>query len=49
VKNDLVEREDITGIIQRPIWPHFGIRRPFIALGMTYKHAKLLLTQYVLT
>jgi hypothetical protein len=27
VKNDLVEREDIKGIIQRPIWSHFGIRR----------------------
>jgi hypothetical protein len=28
VKNDLVEREDIKGIIQHPIWSHFGIRRP---------------------
>jgi hypothetical protein len=33
VKNDLVEREDIRGIIQRPIWSHFGIRRPSLALG----------------
>jgi hypothetical protein len=33
VKNDLVEREDIKGIIQRPIWSLFGIRRPSIALG----------------
>jgi hypothetical protein len=33
VKNDLVEREDIKGIIQRPIWSHFGIRRPSLALG----------------
>jgi hypothetical protein len=33
VKNDLVEREDIKGIIQRPIWSHFGIRRPSFALG----------------
>jgi hypothetical protein len=32
VKNDLVEREDIKGIIQRPIWSHFGIRRPSLAL-----------------
>jgi hypothetical protein len=33
VKNDLVEREDIKGIIQRPIWSHFGIRRTSLALG----------------
>jgi hypothetical protein len=33
VKNNLVEREDIKGIIQRPIWYRFGIRRPAIALG----------------
>jgi hypothetical protein len=33
VKNDLVEREDIKGIIQRPIWSHFGIRRPTLATG----------------
>jgi hypothetical protein len=33
VKNDLVEREDIKGIIQRPIWSHFSIRRPSVALG----------------
>jgi hypothetical protein len=33
VKNDLVEREDIKGIIQHPIWSHFGIRRPSLALG----------------
>jgi hypothetical protein len=33
VKNDLVEREDIKGIIQRPIWSHFSTRRPAIALG----------------
>jgi hypothetical protein len=31
VKNDLVEREDIKGIIQRPIWSHFCIRRPTLA------------------
>jgi hypothetical protein len=28
VKNYLVAREDIKGIIQRPIWSRFGIRRP---------------------
>jgi hypothetical protein len=33
VKNNLVEREDIRGIIQRPIWSRFGIRRPATALG----------------
>jgi hypothetical protein len=33
VKNDLVKREDIKGIIQRPIWSRFGIRRPSTALG----------------
>jgi hypothetical protein len=33
VKNNLVEREDIRGIIQRPIWSRFGIRRSAIALG----------------
>jgi hypothetical protein len=33
VKNDLVEREDIKGIIQHPIWSHFGIRRPSLTLG----------------
>jgi hypothetical protein len=35
VKNDLVKREDIRGIIQHPIWSRFGIRRPSLALGMT--------------
>jgi hypothetical protein len=33
VKNDLAEREDIKGIIQRPIWSHFSIRRPSLTLG----------------
>jgi hypothetical protein len=33
IKNDLVEREDIKGIIQRPILSHFDIRRPSLALG----------------
>jgi hypothetical protein len=28
-----LEREDIKGIIQRPIWSRFGIRRPSLALG----------------
>jgi hypothetical protein len=33
VKNDLVEREDIKGIIQHPIWSRFVIKRPATALG----------------
>jgi hypothetical protein len=33
VKVDLSEREDIKGVIQRPIWSRFGIRSPVIALG----------------
>jgi hypothetical protein len=32
VKNDLVKREDIKGIIQRPIWSRFGLRRPTVAI-----------------
>jgi hypothetical protein len=33
VKNDLDQREDVKGVIQRPIWSRFGIRRALIALG----------------
>jgi hypothetical protein len=33
VKIDLSEREYVRGIIQRPIWSCFGIRRPSIAIG----------------
>jgi hypothetical protein len=33
VKNDLSKREDVRGIIQRPIWSHFGINRSSIASG----------------
>jgi hypothetical protein len=32
VKNNLIEKEDIKGIIQRPIWSRFGIRTPTTAL-----------------
>jgi hypothetical protein len=32
VKNDLIEREDIKEIIQRPIWSRFGLRRPRVAI-----------------
>jgi hypothetical protein len=33
MKNDLSQREDVKGIIQRPIWSRFGIRRPPTVLG----------------
>jgi hypothetical protein len=33
VKNNLIEREDIRGIIQRPIWSRFDIKRLATALG----------------
>lgn len=33
MKNDLSEREDVRGIIQRPIWSCFGIRRSSTAIG----------------
>ena len=33
MKNDLSQRDDVKGIIQRHIWSHFGIKRPLIALG----------------
>jgi hypothetical protein len=33
VKNDLSQREDVKGIIQRPIWSRFGIRRSATDLG----------------
>jgi hypothetical protein len=32
VKNNLIEREDIKGIIQRRIWSRFGLQRPTTAL-----------------
>jgi hypothetical protein len=32
VKNNLIEREDIKGIIQRPMWSHFGLQRPIVAI-----------------
>jgi hypothetical protein len=33
VKVVLSQRKGMKGIIQRPIWSRFGIRRPLIALG----------------
>jgi hypothetical protein len=32
VNNNLIEMEDIKGIIQRPIWSRFGLRRTTTAL-----------------
>jgi hypothetical protein len=32
VKNDLKEREDIKEVIMRPIWSHFGLRRPKVEI-----------------
>jgi hypothetical protein len=32
IKNDLIEREDIKEIIQRPIWSRFGLRRPKVTI-----------------
>jgi hypothetical protein len=49
MKNDLNHREDVRGVIQRPIWSRFGIRMPSIALGMKCRHAKLLSTPYAPT
>ena len=33
VKNDLSVREDIKGIIMRPIWQSFGLRRPKVEMS----------------
>jgi hypothetical protein len=48
VKNNLVAREDIKGIIQRPIWSRFGIRRPATALGNDIEACRRPLTLYSL-
>jgi hypothetical protein len=32
IKNDLKAREDVKGIIQRPIWSRFGLRRPKVEI-----------------
>jgi hypothetical protein len=49
VKNYLVEREDIKGIIQRLYGFTSALGDHPLPLGTTYKRAKLLITQYVLT
>jgi hypothetical protein len=33
VKNDLIKKEDIKEIIQRPIWSRFCLRRPKVTIG----------------
>jgi hypothetical protein len=33
VKNDLKIRENIKGIIMRPIWQSFGLRRPKVEMN----------------
>jgi hypothetical protein len=48
VKNNLVEREDIKGIIQHPIWSRFGIRRPATALGNDIQACRWPSTPYAL-
>jgi hypothetical protein len=45
VKNDLSQRKDVKGIIQRPIWSRFGIRRPPTALGNDVQASRRLSTQ----
>jgi hypothetical protein len=35
VKNDLKIREDIKGIIMRPVWQRFGLRRPKVVMDET--------------
>jgi hypothetical protein len=37
VKNDLIKREDIKEIIQRPIWSCFGLRRPKVIIESDVK------------
>jgi hypothetical protein len=37
VKNNLIEREDIKEIIQRPIWSRFGLRRPKVVIESDVK------------
>jgi hypothetical protein len=43
VENDLIKREDIKEIIQRPIWSRFGLRKPKVTL----KHARRHLAMFV--
>jgi hypothetical protein len=40
VKNDLKSREDIKSIIMRPIWQHFGLRRPKVEMNEAAKECQ---------
>jgi hypothetical protein len=40
VKNDLKIREDIKGIIMRPIWQRFGLRRPKVVMDETVEECQ---------
>jgi hypothetical protein len=40
VKNDLKIREDIKGIIMRPVWQRFGLRRPKVEMDETAKECQ---------
>jgi hypothetical protein len=34
IKNNLIKREDVKGIIQRPIWSRFSLRRPTVDIDV---------------
>jgi hypothetical protein len=40
VKNDLKAREDIKGVIMRPIWQSFGLRRPKVEMNEAAKECQ---------
>jgi hypothetical protein len=40
VKNDLKAREDIKDIIMRPIWQHFGLRKPKVEMDEAAKECQ---------
>jgi hypothetical protein len=40
VKNDLTTREDIKGIIMRPIWQRFGLRKPKVEIDEAAKECR---------
>jgi hypothetical protein len=43
VKNDLIEREDIKEIIQRPVWSRFGLWRPKVVIDQNDEASRRLL------
>ena len=49
VKNDLKTREDIKGIIMRPIWQRFGLRKPKVEIDEAAENAKRPSAQYVVS